>query len=116
MLKAHQVEWFLMDKVLSIFRRSAVVIIWSAMAVFGTAQANDNWTPKQKAEFALQMQALAAQEIRQGEICNWLRFRAWESLEYAKGMDDKKKYDDAQTELNDTAKYAIIINGLCQGK
>ena len=105
-----------MGKVLLVFRRLAVVIIWSAMTVFGTAQANDNWTPKEKAEFALQMQALAAQEMRKSEICDWLRFRAWESLEYAKGMDDKKKYDDAQIELNDTAKYAIIINGLCQGK
>jgi len=105
-----------MDNVLSIFRRLAVVIIWSAMAVYGTAQANDDWTPKQKAEFALRMQAAAAQGMRQIELCGWLEKWAWENVEYAKSLDDKEKYTESQRVLNDAASVSVIITALCQKK
>ena len=97
------------------------VWIGSVLAVIGLlsfygatkAEASSEWTPQEKAEFARQMQLLGEEVKNQNQLCGWLKFRAWENVEYAKGEDDKSKWADAMRGLEEAATYSTIITALC---
>ena len=97
------------------------VWIGSVLAVIGLlsfcgatkAEASSEWTPQAKAEFARQMQLLGEEAKNQHQLCGWLKYRAWESVEYAKGEDDKSKWADAMRGLEEAATYSTIITALC---
>ena len=93
----------------------AIFAVLGLLSFYGAtkSEASSNWTPQEKAEFARQMQLLGEEAKNQYQLCGWLKYRAWESVEYAKGEDDKSKWADAMRGLEEAATYSTIITALC---